>query len=674
MMGRTRYQPITKKDDALFGDTQLPLHLPVAVYYRQSTEAQIGNISTTIQTVDMVELLKGRGWAKDKIIMIDMDAGISGTTKIDEREGMSTLFSLITNDKIGAVACQDEDRLFRDITQIQVNIFIEACKSHNVLVITPTVVYNFSHPQLGTFHARQFRFKSEMAAEYIDSYVKGRLQKAKRRLLDNGLWAGPPIPLGFMIDMRKTLPSGSPNPNWRKLVEFQPFADVTREYFRLFVSFGGQARTTVRYINEHGPYFPNPKECQPPEGFKIVYRIRQTGGKWCLSRTALISMFTNAMYLGHWMVNGNIVHWDNHEAIIDEELFMRAFNFLSKVTLDGKKNPNYNPARQYRRPQKEEERPKERPLCVGLVFSQEDGEWRRVGSNWVSPLQHYTYTYWSIHDDTKYLWSKAADFVDETISSLITGKLQATFDFDTWEDSVNAYIEEFEEKQKVKRAQLDQLTTIKENLVGSLSTLTNPEMIAAAQQKYEDAQAEINRLQSELATDTGNISQINRLKKIRENCGEVLENWGTMTRDEKREVLLSFIQRIEANPTDGHGLRLVIRWKDRTSDEIVLPRQSTTGTQWLPYEVEELLSLVASGADQIQIARAFPHRKWEMIRDKYYRTTRNGMRKFVPKPIKDTETYFDYLKRIGGGGDDDECLAYIKDVNCSETRPHDAPG
>lgn len=671
MMGRTRYQPTTKKDDTLFGDTQLPLHLPVAVYYRQSTEAQIGNISTTIQTVDMVEILKSRGWAKDKIMMIDMDAGVSGTTKIDEREGMSTLFGLITNNEIGAVACQDEDRLFRDITQIQVNIFIEACKSHNVLVITPTVVYNFSHPQLGTFHARQFRFKSEMAAEYIDSYVKGRLQKAKRRLLDNGLWAGPPIPLGFMIDMRKTLPCGSSNPNWRKLVEFKPFADVVREYFRLFVSFGGQARTTAKHIIEHGPYFPNPKECQPPDGFKIVYRLRQTGGKWCLRRTGLMGMFTNAMYLGHWMVNGNIVHWNNHDAIIDEELFMRAFNFLSKVTLDGKENPNYNPARQYRRPQKEEERPHERPLCVGLMFSQEDEKWRRVGTNWVGPAQHYAYTFWSVDDDSNYVWSKKGDYVDDAISLYLLIKLQATFDYEKWEESVNIFIKEFEGKQKIRRAQLKQLTTVKENLVGSLSTLTNPAMIAAAEKNYEDAQAEIDRLQSELATDTDNISQINRLKKIRKNCGEVLEKWDTMTRDEKREVLLAFIHRIEATPVDGHGLHLVIRWKDSRSNEITLPRQSTTGTQWLPYEMEELLSLVNSGSEQIQIARAFPHRKWEMIRDKFYRITGDRMRKFVPKPIKDTETYFDYLERIG---EDDESLAYIKVVNCSEIILRGEPG
>jgi hypothetical protein len=36
----------------------LPITRPIAVYYRQSSEAQVGNISTTLQTVDMVEHLE----------------------------------------------------------------------------------------------------------------------------------------------------------------------------------------------------------------------------------------------------------------------------------------------------------------------------------------------------------------------------------------------------------------------------------------------------------------------------------------------------------------------------------------------------------------------------------------------------------------------------------------
>src|SRR5579863_10412403 len=91
------------------GANALPTNQPIAVYYRQSTDAQVGNVSTSIQTVDMVAYLKQRGWAEEYIIMIDMDAGVSGTTKIDERPGMRQLFSMITEGTIGAVACQDED-------------------------------------------------------------------------------------------------------------------------------------------------------------------------------------------------------------------------------------------------------------------------------------------------------------------------------------------------------------------------------------------------------------------------------------------------------------------------------------------------------------------------------------------------------------------------------------
>ena len=54
----------------------------------------------------MVEYLKGQGWAEKDILLIDIDQGVSGTTKIDERPGMKHLYALITEGKIGAVACQ----------------------------------------------------------------------------------------------------------------------------------------------------------------------------------------------------------------------------------------------------------------------------------------------------------------------------------------------------------------------------------------------------------------------------------------------------------------------------------------------------------------------------------------------------------------------------------------
>src|SRR5689334_10572430 len=155
-MRKPRYKA-PEFEDFTFGgsEVKLPVGKEIAVYYRQSTLAQIGNVSTAIQTVDMPVYATRMGWEQSKILLIDMDAGVSGTKKIDERPGMKTLFELIVEGRIGAIACQDEDRLFRDITQIQVNIFIEACREHRILVITPNMIYDFANPFTGSFHARQ---------------------------------------------------------------------------------------------------------------------------------------------------------------------------------------------------------------------------------------------------------------------------------------------------------------------------------------------------------------------------------------------------------------------------------------------------------------------------------------------------------------------------------------
>lgn len=125
---------------------QLPVDRPAVVYYRQSSEHQIENISTTLQTVDMIERVLKQGWVRENVYMIDMDAGVSGSKKIREHKGMSMLFDMIESGQIGLVAAQDVDRFFRDITMIETNMFIDACKRNNVQVMTPNTVYDFAHP------------------------------------------------------------------------------------------------------------------------------------------------------------------------------------------------------------------------------------------------------------------------------------------------------------------------------------------------------------------------------------------------------------------------------------------------------------------------------------------------------------------------------------------------
>jgi len=659
-MPKRRYQP-TETTPILSNEVnRLPIDRPIAVYYRQSTDAQVGNISTSLQTVDMVAYLIERGWSEENILMIDMDAGISGAKKIDERPGMSSLFRLITEGEIGAVACQDEDRLFRDVTQIQVNIFIEACRAANVLVITPSMVYDFANELTGTFHARQFRFKSEMAAEYINAVIRGKLHRAKRRLLMDGCWAGAGIPPGFMVDMRKVLPDGSKNLNWRRYAPFEPYAEVVREYFRMFLAHAGNIRAVVREIQENGPYYPDPETCQPPDGYKVLYRMHRYGKGYCPGRTGLVGLLTNAAYIGHWSVNDVIVRWDNHPAIVPVDTFMRAYNYISEVTLEGKENSAYTSRQQNNRPSVDGNRPVERPLCAGMLVSLDDGVWRTVGTNWVSPLQHYTYVLWAAHPRDRYIWGKKADDVDLAITDLVRAKLSSTFDREKWSKTLDSFMKEQGHTRKLMLSQIEGLERVMENLIASLETLTNKDMIRAAQARYEDAKVEHERLSAEIASIDSNTVQLKALVRLKDEYGPALENWDNMTRDEKIVVLHAFINKVEAHPVEDHGLCLVVHWKDSSSDEITLGRTATTGKPWSPSETDRLLELIDINASQVEIASEFPDRKWNLIRNKAWYLRGRGVLQPKPKPIKDQETYWEYLERVG-----EDSLDSIDSVACS---------
>lgn len=648
-MTKRRYQP--QKDELVNcdGTTTLPTNQPIAVYYRQSTQAQVGNVSTSMQTVDMPDYLVQRGWTRDQIILIDTDEGVSGTTKIDERQGMKRLFQLITEGKIGAVACQDEDRLFRDITQIQVNIFIEACRQNRVLVIVPSMVYDFAHPQMGTFHMRQFRFKSEMAAEHIVSYIRGRLLPAKKRLMMEGRWAGGTAPLGFMIDERRYITDGSKNPNWRRYSVYEPHAEIVREYFRLFVANAGNLRATTQYILENGPYFTDPKTWIAPEGFRFSpsWVARNYGKGYCMGRTGLQIMLTNAAYIGHWAVNDVIVIWDNHQPIVDPDTFYTAFNYLSTVNLDGQVNTNFRGVSFASRPSCDDNRPQERPLCAGLVGSYVGGKWKKAGTSWIGKYQHYGYSVYNSHPyDGKLLWHRKATYLDECVSNVVREKLRSTFDTDVWNRHLIEASHTANRDKILKQKQLEMLGQTMDNLLASLDQLSIPTLISRVQDRYEQAQQEHERLSAELATMESDVARIEALERLKDTIVPVLEKWYELPIPEKRSIIQTLVDRIAVEPLPKQGIQVTINWLDGTQDDVPLPRLGSTYIAWLETEAEELARLYETGASQEDICAAFPKRTWNGIYNKLLSMTGKPPIMTQRCDIKLDETFIQFRERI----------------------------
>lgn len=622
---RTYQRPAPPPKDPYKNDPP-PVDRPVAVYYRQSSEGQIGNISTTLQTVNMVEHLESVGWMREQIEMIDMDAGFSGQLKIDERPGMSHLFNLIESGAIGAVASQEVDRFFRDVTQIQTNIFIDACKRNDVKVLTPNMFYDFAHPIQGRHHIQMFRDRAQASADYLVNHIIGRMVGSRHFLEERGLWAGRKIAPGYMVDKRKELPDGSPNPNWRKFVRFDAYADVVLAYFEAFRANGGNLKTTWEQLEEHGPFFPEFDPSMLPPGFHfsshLDHRSRYTG-RLVPSYSGLGALFTNVVYIGHWIHKEAIVRWHNHDPIIPHDLYMYAFNKLSKTDFVGEPNPNYAPYRPWTRHEKED-REVEPPTYSGLVFSDDlpDDPHHRLASIWNTWAENYEYLLYSKYNSNH--WDVKTHIVDPLVDQLLLERLAATtIDETAWQQALDSIQQGDQAENRRLETGIREAKRAQEHLIASLTTLSNPEMIRRAEAKYEALDREIEMLSSELEhLNAGEQHQV-ALLQARPALGKLIERWDDVPRQERRSLFEAFAHYINIHKVNRTVKSITVHWRDGSTSQVKTLRKSL-GYFWEPEALERLREMVENDVDQVEILRTFPGFTWRALQERYAYNFGNG--------------------------------------------------
>jgi hypothetical protein len=183
------------------------------------------------------------------------------------------------------------------------------------------------------------------------------------------------------------------------------------------------------------------------------------------------------------------------------------------------------------------------------------------------------------------------------------------------------------------------------NLVASLDTLTNPMMIHKAQERYEAAQQELTRLSTLQTATNVEIAKMEAIERLKQDYGQVVEQWHTYDGDRKREVLQVFIDYIVVEPLPKSSVRLTIHWRDNSTDKIDVAPKAETFLGWLETDEQLLFTLVDRHATQVEIASAFPDRNWKTIRQKVYSVRGVGSLQVSPKPIDDDETYHEYDAR-----------------------------
>ena len=315
-----------------YGRHELPTHKKLLIYARQSTSGQVKNNTESYeqQTIELVTLALSYGWKREDIfIFVENEydkygvktgkiRDASGNLSIDERAALKIITKMIEQGDVGAVMVWDVSRLTRDKDVIDGQVFAKLCGDHSVLLLTQDDD-NFN------FNKREDLERFIGLAIAAKNYLSGHMSKmlaARDRVAARGEWSVYTIPTGLMLDdARKQY---IPNPVWSPIIArlFVRFRELEAE----FTAFRREIVDTL--------LFPDlPADIAVRIGQIVLTRVH--GGYTVKSIDGLKSILTNVAYIGHVMYKGQIVKYNAHPAIVNEQDFFFAFNALSETDIDG---------------------------------------------------------------------------------------------------------------------------------------------------------------------------------------------------------------------------------------------------------------------------------------------------------------------------------------------------
>ena len=251
---RTYQPPSTQAAPLPFARPTLQIEQLLAIYARQSTKEQVlkNREAYDQQTIGLVKRATELGWDRSRILVYIENkradgkwVSASGWLRIDQRAGLQALSERIERDEVKTVLVWAVDRLFRDEDMIQPAVFAKLCKEHHCVIITVDDQFAFHNPR--NDDRKRFLDAAQAAADYVTKHVKGRMLPAREQMSLRGQSDSRRIAVGYIVvDRQRYLADGSDNPNYRRLVVYEPHARVVKWLFRRYRELGGNLRALYR--------------------------------------------------------------------------------------------------------------------------------------------------------------------------------------------------------------------------------------------------------------------------------------------------------------------------------------------------------------------------------------------------------------------------------------------
>jgi len=563
-----------------------------------------------MQTDDLVALTKSLGVAEENIILYlenKRDDGTmknaSGRLRIDQREGLSALVERIESDEIKAVVVFLEDRLFRDETQIEVNKFILVCREHGTIVTTPFMTYDFRNP----YHVKQFRWKCEQAADFLREYIRERLHKAVARNSSEGKYDGRTIPVGYIVDRRKEI-GGVPNPQYKKLMEYKPHAEVVTRIFLRYISISGRAKKLYNELLKIPVLFPDFEKDVDPRNVKRLL-LKKVPGGYHISFQGLLGLLTNVVYIGWWMHNGDYLKY-NHTAIVDEDVFWFAFYRISDYTPDGRENEEReNRKARFTR----EGKPEPSALLNGIIETNEAKKAVYVGyrfSDWYYIITWRNNTAQPVFER----YSVLVDHVDEAFRTAFYAHMENTRDFEDFRNLAKTIQEEEHQEQQ---DQEKELARIDKRMQATLVSLTeDPDLPSVTRKALNHIYAELVEQKKKLLNQPEKPTRAKRVTLLLayHNLLERLKGEEKLHFDDVKLLAQATTRKVTLDGLSPHFSLLTIVWRTPVwgTDTALLWRPYGRSPFWKDDELAIMETQYAC-SPQEELLELLPQRSWHSI-------------------------------------------------------------
>jgi DNA invertase Pin-like site-specific DNA recombinase len=572
------------------------------IYVRQSSLAQMRNNihSYELQTDQFVEHLRKTMGCTGHIEIITDDEALSGTLEIQARPGMVRLMKLVETEMVGWIATVAVNRLTRDKWLVTPSLLMKTCYEHHVWITTLSMHFNFQDP----YCQRVFMLEAEEAARHLEwmrLMLGGALRAASSKGYYDGRWVVP----GYIVDRT--------DPLRKKYVVYPPHAEKVRWLFLRFLQLDGDFPALCREVQQMPYLFPKFESWVDTRKMKFSLhrpkkgaRPSRTGeGHYKPTKKGLLSILTNPVYIGWWLpIDGGVIE-GNHEAIVEEVLFLYAHQRLSTYTLDGERQ---KPVRVIRHGKVE--------ALLKKVIKAESGQ-----SIYPSPDKGGQYR--CCRSDgyiSSYCFTLPLSLVDTIfLETFFDHLLQGTWhpDYEDWRQALQRQkASKHQQKQSVVRY----INEAQRQRQETMDILDDPDIPKTKQMKIEygrkivalEAQIAQWKMSVEASEGKGGEEQ-ERFRSIEEIISEIITSWDQLPFEKRMRFVNALVQHVQICRLSPGWFQMEIQWKRPDWENTnCLFHRTANREAWTPEE-DALLTARYANETAETLMKALPDKTWSAI-------------------------------------------------------------